>query len=113
MKNFKNSVQLTGFAGADPIVTTFSAEKRVARVRLAINEFYKNSAGDAIVQTQWFNLVFWNKKALQAEELIRKGTGISIEGRLNIQSYIDKKGEQRFSTDIFVNSLELIDVIQN
>lgn len=109
MKNFRNSVYLTGFAGTDPIVVNFPNEKRMTRVSVAVNEFYKNAAGEAISQTQWFNLVFWNKKAELAEQMIRKGTEISIEGRLNTQSYTDKKGEQRFSTEIFVNSLQLID----
>ena len=108
MKNFRNSVYLTGLAGTDPIVVNFSDEKKVARVSLAINEFFKNSAGEAVCQTQWFNLVFWNKKADLALELIKKGAELSIEGSLNVQSYTDKKGEQRFSTEVFVNHLELL-----
>ncbi|SHF77500.1 single-stranded DNA-binding protein [Pedobacter caeni] len=109
MKNFRNTVYLTGLVGTDPIVVNFSDEKKVARVSLAINEFYKNSAGEAVCQTQWFNLVFWNKRAELAEQLIKKGVGISIEGSLNAQSYTDKKGEQRFTTEIFVSHLELLE----
>jgi single-strand DNA-binding protein len=108
MKNFRNSVSLTGLAVTDPIVVNFSDEKKVARVSLAINEFFKNSGGEAVCQTQWFNLVFWNKKADLALELIKKGVELSIEGSLNVQSYTDKKGEQRLSTEIFVNHLELV-----
>ncbi|WP_316841534.1 single-stranded DNA-binding protein [Pedobacter gandavensis] len=108
MKSFKNSVCLTGLAGADPIVINFAGEKKVARVSLAINEFYKNQSGEAVCQTQWFNLVFWNKKAELAELLIKKGIALSIEGSLKVQSYTDKLGEQRSSTEIFVNHLELV-----
>lgn len=108
MKNFRNSVYLTGLAGGDPIVVHFSEEKKVARVSLAINEFYKTQTGEAVCQTQWINLVFWNKKAELAELLIKKGLGLSIEGTLKVQSYTDKLGEQRSSTEIFVNHLELV-----
>lgn len=108
MKNFRNSVCLTGLAGGDPIVVNFSEEKKVARVSLAINEFYKTQSGEAVCQTQWINLVFWNKKADLAELLIKKGVGISIEGSLKVQTYTDKLGEQRSSTEIFVNQLELV-----
>ncbi|MNR00646.1 Single-stranded DNA-binding protein [compost metagenome] len=109
MKNFKNSVYLTGHAGTDPVVVNFSDEKKVARVSLAINDFYKNAAGEAVCQTQWFNLVFWNRKADLALQLIKKGLSLGIEGSLNTQSYTDKKGEQRFTTEIFVNHLEIVE----
>lgn len=109
MKNFKNSVYLTGLAGGDPIVINFSEGKKVARVSLAINEFYKNHTGLPICETQWFNLVFWNKRAELAEKLVKKGIGISIEGTLKVQSYTDKAGDQRSSTEVFVNHLELVE----
>lgn len=108
MKSFKNSVFLTGLAGADPVVVNFAEDKKVARVSLAINEFYKNQSGEAVCQTQWFSLVFWNRKAELAELLIKKGVGLSIEGSLKVQSFTDKLGDQRSSTEIFVNHLELV-----
>lgn len=113
MKRFKNRVQLSGFAGTDPVIVNFSEEKRMARLSLALDEFYKNKEGELHTRTQWFNLVFWNAKAAQAEQLIRKGTGISIEGSLHIQRYTDKKGESRFSTEIFVSHLELLEPVTN
>jgi single-strand DNA-binding protein len=109
MENVKNSVRLTGFAGSDPVIINFANEKRMARISLAVNEFYKNSAGESINQTQWFNLVFWNKKVDLVEKAVKKGTRFSIEGKLNTQSYTDKKGEQRFTTEIVVNTIELAD----
>jgi single-strand DNA-binding protein len=107
MENVKNSVRLTGFAGSDPIVINFANQKKMARVSLAVNEFYKNSAGEPVNQTQWFNLVFWNKKADLAEKSIVKGTHFSVEGKLVTQSYTDKKGEQRYTVEISVNTIQL------
>jgi single-strand DNA-binding protein len=108
MANEKNSVRLSGFAGTDPVIVDLSSSKRMARISLAVNEYYKDSAGAQVNQTQWFNLVFWNKKVLLIEDVVRKGMGFRVEGKLNTQRYTDKKGEQRFSTEIVVNSLEVI-----
>lgn len=108
METVKNSVRLTGLAGIDPVIVNFTTNKRMARVSLAVHEFYKSTSGEPINQTQWFNLVFWNKKVELVENIVKKGILITIEGKLNIQSYTDKKGEQRFSTEIIVNSLELV-----
>lgn len=109
MENIRNSVRLMGFAGSDPVIINFASQKRMARVSIAVNEFYKNTAGEAVNQTQWFSLIFWNKKVALVENIIRKGTRFSIEGKLNTQAYTDKKGEQRYSMEIVVNNIELLD----
>jgi single-strand DNA-binding protein len=108
MEVIKNSVRLTGMAGTDPVIVNFPTNKRIARVSLAVHEFYKNTSGEQVNHTQWFNLVFWNKKVELVENIVKKGCLITIEGKLNIQSYTDKKGEQRFNTEIVVNNLELV-----
>lgn len=109
MENIKNSVRLMGFAGSDPVIINFASQKRMARVSIAVNEFYKNTAGEAVNQTQWFSLIFWNKKVTLVEDVIRKGSRFSIEGKLNTQAYTDKKGELRHTMEIVVNSIELLD----
>jgi len=109
MENTKNSVRLTGFAGIDPVVINFANEKRMARISIAVNEFYKNTAGEAVNQTQWFNLIFWNQKVELVENIIKKGSLFSVEGKLNTQIYTDKKGEQRYATEIVVNTIELLE----
>lgn len=109
MEHIKNSVRLTGFAGSDPVIINFASQKRMARISIAVNEFYKNTAGEAINQTQWFSLIFWNKKVDLVENTVRKGTKFSIEGKLNTQAYTDKKGEQRYAMEIVVNRIELLD----
>lgn len=108
MDNAKNSVRLAGFTGTDPVIVNYAGSKRMGRISLAVNESYKNNTGEFVNKTQWFNLVFWNKKVDLIEAAVKKGTAISIEGKLNNQSYTDKKGEQRFSTEIIVNAIEVI-----
>jgi len=108
MNNLKNSVRLAGFAGSDLVVTSFESNKKVARVSIAINEYFKNKVGEDNKQTQWFNLVFWNAKADEAEKLVKKGAELAVEGRLVSQIYTAKDGQKRYATEIVVNEIELV-----
>ena len=109
MKVVRNSVRLAGFAGADPIIINFANQRRMARLSIAVNESHRNSAGESVNQTQWFNLIFWNKKVELVENIVTKGSWLSIEGRLVMQSYTDKKGELRHTIEVSVNSIDLAD----
>lgn len=108
MERVKNSVRLTGYAGADPVIVNF-AEKKMARLSLGVHEFYKNSLGEAVDQTQWFNLIFWNQKVELIEGIVKKGAALRISGKLSAQTYTDKNGDQRYTTEIVVHDLEVID----
>jgi single-strand DNA-binding protein len=109
MEKANNSVRLTGYAGTDPAIVHFGDDKKMARLSLGVHEFYKNSLGEAVEQTQWFNLIFWNKRVDLIENAIKKGTQLFVEGKLSAQSYTDKNGDQRYTTEIVVNELEVIE----
>jgi len=109
MDKIKNSVRLTGYAGTDPVLINFASEKKMARLSLGVHEFYKNSLGEAVDQTQWFNLIFWNQKVELVENIIKKGDALRIEGKLSTQTYTDKSGDQRYATEIIVSNLEVAD----
>ena len=109
MERVKNNVRLIGFAGTDPVLVEFANEKKMGRLSIGVHEFYKNSLGEAVDQTQWFNLVFWNQKVELIADIVKKGTAVQIEGKLSTQSYMDKNGDQRFITEIIVNKLEVVD----
>ncbi|WP_316794815.1 single-stranded DNA-binding protein [Pedobacter agri] len=105
MESAINKVVLSGFAGADADFKNLSGNQKVAKVNLAVNEYFKNSLGEEVKKTQWFNLTFWNAKAELALAQIKKGTKITIEGRLQTGSYEAKDGSKRFTTDIVVSDL--------
>lgn len=107
MNQNQNSVCLTGFAGADPVIVYFAEDKKMARVNLVVHEFFRNSLGEMIEQTLWFSLIFWNGKVELVEQVVRKGAHLYIEGRLSAQHYIDKNGVKRYSTEIVVQKMEL------
>lgn len=103
MENVTNKVVLSGFAGADAEVKVLGGNQKLCRVSLAVNESYRSTAGEEVRKTQWFTLTFWNAKADLAVEKIKKGTPLTIEGKLQTGSYEAKDGSKRFTTDIVVN----------
>lgn len=91
-----------GFLGNDPEIKNFENNRKLARLSLATNESYKNNEGNWVVDTQWHNLVLWDKQASFAENKLTKGSEVSIEGRLVNRWYTDKEGMQRYVTEIVV-----------
>ncbi|MBC7745054.1 MAG: single-stranded DNA-binding protein [Flavobacterium sp.] len=104
MSNLRNSVRLVGFLGSEPEVKVV-ANKKMARVSIAINEYHKNEKGEKVEETQWHNLVMWDKTAILAENFLHKGSEISIEGKLKAGSYTDKQGVVKYFTEIIVNEV--------
>ncbi len=108
MKNVINKVTLTGNAGTEVQLKNFTEKQKLARVSLAVNEYYKNIKGEPVKRTNWFQLVFWNEYADQALEMIKKGTRLTVEGRLQSLSYQTKKGLKRQVTEIVVQAMQAI-----
>ena len=103
MNTLKNSVRLVGNLGMDPEVKSFDNNRKLAKIAIATNESYKSDKGEKITDTQWHNLVLWGAQATLAEDLLKKGDEIAIEGRLASRSYVDKDGNKRYVTEVVVN----------
>lgn len=108
MNNLKNKVQLIGYVGNAPEITTLESGKRLAKFRMATNEHYKNLKGEKVEETQWHNIVVWGKTVDLIESYVPKGKEIGIEGKLTTRSYDAKDGTKRFFTEIVCNELLLI-----
>lgn len=103
MNTLKNSVRLVGNLGMDPEVKSFDNNRKLAKIAIATNETYKNDKGEKVTDTQWHNLVLWGAQAQLAEDILRKGDEIAIEGKLASRSYVDKDGNKRYVTEVVVN----------
>ena len=103
MNTLRNSVRLVGNLGMDPEVKSFDNNRKLAKVSIATNETYKNDKGERITDTQWHNLVAWGSQAKFAEDFLKKGDEIAIEGKLSSRSYVDKDGNKKYVTEIVVN----------
>jgi single-strand DNA-binding protein len=108
MYNLKNNVQLIGRLGAKPEIKTFDNGKKLANISLATNESYKNQKGEKVEETQWHRLTAWGKIAEIAEKYTDKGSEVAISGKLVYNSYEDKQGEKKYTTEIHVNELQLL-----
>jgi len=107
MKNLRNQVQLIGRLGADPEVNEFSSGKK-AHMRIATSETYKNKSGEKVTDTQWHNVVAWNKSADYAQNYLSKGTEIMVVGKLVNRSYEDKNGITRYITEVVADQMTIM-----
>ena len=108
MKAIKNKVQLVGRLGADPEIKVFGENKKLANIRLAVNDRYKNIKGEWMDETQWFSLVAWAKLAIYVEKYLFKGSEVAVEGRLVNKAFTDKAGVKRVSTEIIVSEILIL-----
>jgi single-strand DNA-binding protein len=103
MSTLKNSVRLVGNLGMDPEVKSFENNRKLAKLSIATNETYKNDKGEKVTDTQWHQLVLWGAQAKLAEDLLKKGDEVAVEGKLATRNYVDKDGVKRYITEIVVN----------
>ena len=108
MNTLRNKVQLIGNLGNDPEIITLDSGKKLAKFNIATNESYKNAAGEKITETQWHQIVAWNKTAEIIEKYVQKGKEIIIEGKLTTRSYENKEGEKKYITEVVCNEMLML-----
>jgi len=108
MNTLRNKVQLIGHLGNTPEIITLDSGKKLAKFSIATNESYKNTQGEKIKETEWHNVVAWNKTAEIVEQYLDKGKEIAIEGKLTTRSYDDKEGNKRYITEIIISELLML-----
>ncbi len=105
----QNKVQLIGYVGNDPTVTTASNGSKRARLRVATDAFFRNQKGESVKKTSWHTIVAWDKKAEYAENNFLKGSHILIDGHIKYRSYKNEKGEPRHISEIIAELLMNLD----
>ena len=108
MSTLRNKVQLIGNLGNNPEIITLESGKKLAKLSIATNETYKNAQGEKVTDTQWHNVVAWNKTAEIIEKFVQKGSEVAIEGKLTSRSYEDKDGAKKYITEIVCNELLML-----
>ena len=108
MSTLRNRVQLIGNLGNNPEIITLESGKKLAKISIATNETYKNAQGEKVTDTQWHNVIAWNKTAEIIEKYLEKGNEVAIEGKLTNRSYETKEGEKRFITEVIVNEILML-----
>ncbi|PTX22840.1 single-strand binding protein [Pontibacter mucosus] len=103
-----NKVILIGNLGKDPEVRHLEGGVAVARFPIATSETFKDKNGQKQERTEWHNIVVWRGLAEVAEKYLRKGNSVFIEGKIRTNSYQDKEGVQRYSTEIVADNMTML-----
>lgn len=105
-----NKVILIGNLGKDPEVQYLDNNVSLARFTLATNDSYKDKDGNRVDQTEWHNVVAWRGLAKIAEDYLKKGSRIYLEGKIRTRSWEDKQtGEKKFATEIVADNFIMLD----
>lgn len=109
-KGSVNKVILIGNLGRDPEMRYTPAGAAVASVTLATTESWKDKqSGENQERTEWHRVVFYQRLAEIVGEYLRKGSKIYLEGRLQTRKWQDKGGQDRYTTEIIAESMQMLD----
>ncbi|MBQ7626173.1 MAG: single-stranded DNA-binding protein [Rhodocyclaceae bacterium] len=104
-----NKVLLIGNLGRDPESRTFPNGGTVTNVSIATTDRWKDrQTGEQREATEWHNLVFHNRLAEIAAQYLRKGSPVYVEGSLRTRKWQDKNGQDRYTTEIHVNEMQML-----
>jgi single-strand DNA-binding protein len=105
-----NKVILIGNLGKDPESRAMPNGKAVTNFSIATSESWRDKqTGEMKEQTEWHNVVMFDRLAEIAKDYLRKGSKVYIEGRLRTRKWQDKAGQDRYTTEITANEMQLLD----
>lgn len=104
MANSVNKVTILGALGRDPEIRTFQNGERVASLKVATSESWKDkTTGEKREKTEWHSIsMFGDGLVKVAEQYLRKGSRVYIEGQLQTRKWQDQSGQDRYSTEIVI-----------
>lgn len=103
-----NKTILLGRLGKDVEMRMTQNGTAVANFTLATSERFKDRDGNPQERTEWHNIVLWGRQAEIAEQYLKKGDEVYIEGRIQTRKWTDKEGQDRYTTEIVGDRLNLI-----
>ena len=104
-----NKVILIGNLGRDPEVRYSPSGQAVANVTIATSESWKDkNTGEKQERTEWHRIVFFGRLAEIAGEYLKKGSQVFIEGRLQTRKWQDKEGNDRYTTEVVANEMQML-----
>ena len=104
-----NKVILIGNLGNDPDIRYTASGAAVANISLATAETWRDKeTGDQQERTEWHRIVFFGRLAEIVGEYLKKGSQIYVEGRLQTRKWQDKEGNDRYTTEIVANEMQML-----
>ena len=104
-----NKVILVGNCGKDPETRYSPSGSGVTKISIATSESWRDKqTGEQQERTEWHNVVFFGRLAEIAGEYLRKGSQVYIEGSLRTNKWQDKNGQDRYTTEIVANEMQML-----
>ena len=103
-----NKVMLIGNVGKDPEIRYLEGDSKVATIRMATSEKYRDRDGRQKEYTEWHTVAAWRTTADLVEKYVRKGSLLYVEGRLRTRSWTDKTGVQKSATEIVAENIQFL-----
>lgn len=103
-----NKVILLGHLGRDPEMRYQPSGGAIANFSVATSETFKDKEGNKQERTEWHRVVLFGRTAEIAGEYLRKGSMAYVEGRLQTRKWTDKEGQERYTTEIVGDRLQLV-----
>lgn len=104
-----NKVILVGHLGQDPETRAMPSGSSVANLRIATSESWRDKqSGEMKEATEWHTVVMFGRLGEIAGEYLRKGSQVYVEGRLRTRKWQDKQGNDRYSTEIVANEMQML-----
>jgi single-strand DNA-binding protein len=105
-----NKVILIGNLGADPETRSTPSGSTVASLRLATTDSWKDrQSGELQERTEWHRVVLWGRLGDIARDYLHKGSRVYVEGRLQTRKWQGQDGQDRYTTEIVANDLQMLD----
>ena len=105
-----NKVILIGNLGDDPEHRVLPSGGAVANIGIATSEAWKDkNTGESKERVEWHRVVFFNRLAEIVTEYLRKGSKVYIEGSLRTRKWQDQSGQDRYTTEIVANDMQMLD----
>ncbi len=103
-----NKVILVGRLGRDPETRYTSGGQAVCNFSMATDESYRDKSGERQKRTEWHKIVVWGKQAEIAQQYLKKGSLLFLEGRIQSREWTDKEGNKKTSFEIVCNNFRML-----
>jgi single-strand DNA-binding protein len=104
-----NKVILVGNLGADPETRYMPSGDAITNIRIATTDRWKDKAsGEMKEATEWHRIAFFGRLAEIAGQYLKKGSQVYVEGRIRTRKWQDKDGQDRYSTEIVADAMQLL-----
>ena len=104
-----NKAIIIGNLGKDPELRYTASGTAVCNFSMATTDRFKNKQGEQQESTEWHNIVAWGNLADICGKYLKKGSKAMVEGKLQTRSWDDKDGNKKYTTEINISNLEMLD----